>query len=107
MASYHMSGEALIWYRDSLQNNKVVTEVLVKWSGAAHEDNTWEILDKLRGLYPHLVGKMLYDGGIAMNRLRELGFRLSDENQGEKRVGRLMTFEDNIWKTEVFSRFKY
>lgn len=38
---------------------RVVIEVLVKWSRATNEDNTWEILDKLRGLYTHLVGKVL------------------------------------------------
>lgn len=46
-------------YRMKKLGNRVVIKVLMKWSGTTSEDNTWKILDKLRGFYPHLVGKVL------------------------------------------------
>jgi len=33
-------------------------EVLVQWCGALQENNTWELLYKLRDTCPHLVGKV-------------------------------------------------
>lgn len=46
---------------DSCKRNIVhrcVIEVLIKWVGAQEIDNTWELLEKLKKLYPHLVVKV-------------------------------------------------
>lgn len=39
--------------------NHASTKVLIKWARTTSRDNTWESLWKLRGLYPHLMGKVL------------------------------------------------
>lgn len=39
--------------------NQAATKVLVKWMGASLEDSSWELLWKLKDLYPHLVCKVL------------------------------------------------
>jgi hypothetical protein len=50
--------EAILERRMQKIGTRPATEVLVQWCGAPKEDNTWELLYKLRDTYPHLVGKV-------------------------------------------------
>ena len=39
--------------------SRVITEVLVQWSGASLDDVTWESLHQLQLSFPHLMDKVL------------------------------------------------
>jgi len=41
------------------KNNRLVSELLVKWAGQPTDDATWEEFLSLKRSYPHLVGNVL------------------------------------------------
>jgi hypothetical protein len=49
---------ALLVRRSRVQDNKAITEVLIRWKGQSPEDATWEEYHALKRAYPHLVGKV-------------------------------------------------
>lgn len=51
--------ETIVSHRMRKLGNRVIIEVLVKWLEATNDDNSWEWLQRLQELYPHLVGKVL------------------------------------------------
>jgi hypothetical protein len=50
--------EAVISRRMIKKGARAVIEVLVRWKGAAVEDDSWELLRNLQEQYPHLAGKV-------------------------------------------------
>jgi hypothetical protein len=40
------------------KNNRVVTELLIRWAGQSPDDATWEDYYALKSAYPHLEGKL-------------------------------------------------
>jgi hypothetical protein len=51
--------EAILDRRLVNRKGRAITEVLVRWKGAATEDDSWENLWKLQSQYPHLVDRVL------------------------------------------------
>jgi hypothetical protein len=49
---------AVLDKRSKAQDNKAITEVLIRWAGQSPEDATWEESIALKKAYPHLVGKV-------------------------------------------------
>lgn len=45
--------------RTKTLRTRVISEVLVQWLGSPPEDATWESLQQLQLIFPHLVGKVL------------------------------------------------
>ena len=50
---------AVLQKRTKSLRSRVITKVLVQWSGASPEDATWESLHQLQLSFPHFVGKVL------------------------------------------------
>lgn len=50
---------AVLQLRTKILRTRVITEVLVQWLGSLSEDATWESLQQLQLIFPHLVGKVL------------------------------------------------
>lgn len=68
-----------------------LTEVLVKWVGLPEEDITWELLWKLKALYPHHVARCFKWMRVVielMNAMRRREKRLVEAEKG---------FETNFW----------
>jgi len=55
----HPEPESILDKRVIPNRGRPLTELLVRWKGAAAEEDTWENAWKLQAQYPHLVGKVL------------------------------------------------
>jgi hypothetical protein len=55
----HPEPESILDKRVIPNRGHPLTELLVRWNGAAAEEDTWEKAWKLQAQYPHLVGKVL------------------------------------------------
>lgn len=51
--------EEVLLLRFHPQNNRSITELVVRWAGQSSDDATWEEYHSLKQAYPHLVGKVL------------------------------------------------
>lgn len=51
--------EAILDKRMVKYRGRTLTELLVRWKGAAVKEDTWEKSWKLQAQYPHLVGNVL------------------------------------------------
>jgi hypothetical protein len=49
---------ALLDRRSRAQDNRAITEVLIRWVGQSLEDATWEEFHASKKAYPYLVGKV-------------------------------------------------